>query len=249
VLAGGAPREPPVENRADGTPRTLAVSELDEDELPSLKDLLTPDFTLPASAEPPHSEDGQRGPRREGAQKLSGFVFDVFAKEEDDDESSRMDARSGESTIREFPTPDMWGHPLSVPESPRQPALTEAASGRKTGGCDDFSEDYDRPLLRTFLAHPTQVIDLTVDNDEGDDIIEVSWLSSTPAAQCHERLTPLLLTDRCQAVHRIPPLPTLLLAEVIHTNRRRPYNVVYSGHTWQKETTLEEWPSIVSIAT
>lgn len=63
----------------------------------------------------------------------------MFAEDEDDgggDETLRKDGRSGESNIPEFPTPDRRGHPLSVPESPEQPTLTQAASGREAGGWD-----------------------------------------------------------------------------------------------------------------
>jgi hypothetical protein len=61
-------------------------------------------------------------------------VFSEGVEEDDDDETLWKDGRSGMSTIREFPAPDREGHPLSVPESPGQPALTEAASGCEAGG-------------------------------------------------------------------------------------------------------------------
>jgi hypothetical protein len=48
----------------------------------------------------------------------------------------------------------------------------------------DLSDDYSPPFLRELLAHPKQMIDLILDddNDDNNDIPEISWLSITPTA-------------------------------------------------------------------
>jgi hypothetical protein len=133
-----------------------------------------------------------------------------------------------------------------------------------SSGCTaDLSEDGeisdsddDLPSVRQILASPKrviEVIDLTYDDDgdsEGDDgnYTEVSWLRYTRTARYRVTLTSPSLTDHFRVADQLPFPPTVLSAKVTGIYRRPPPNAVYSGHTWQEETPLEECPFVVPIA-
>jgi hypothetical protein len=48
-----------------------------------------------------------------------------------------------------------------------------------SGGTAGLFEDHDLPSLRELLARLKQVIELTLNDDDDDDITKVSWLSIT----------------------------------------------------------------------
>jgi hypothetical protein len=110
--------------------------------------------------------------------------------------------------------------------------------------------------VRQILASPKRVIEainLTYDDDgdsEGGDgnHTEVSWLRYTRTAQHRVTLTSPSLTDRFPVADQLPSPPTVLSAKLTGTRSRRPHNVIYSGHTWQEETPLDQCPSVVPIA-
>jgi hypothetical protein len=134
-----------------------------EDELPSLKDLLTLDFTQSLSVEISDSENGQKAAGQESAQKSSDLVFDVFT-EDDDNGPSQQDGQSGESTTRVFPSPDR------LLESPKQPTQTIAALERETEDRDANGGSIQEVigLRQTTIGLECQVI-----------IYTTRWLSRT----------------------------------------------------------------------
>jgi hypothetical protein len=88
-------------------------------------------------------------------------------------------------------------------------------------------------FLGKSLPHPKQVIDLTLDDDDGDDDdIEVNCLLNVGTTPFHLGLTPVSLIDRFSTV-----LPSSLQGSPAH----------YEGYTWQETTSLEECPSVVKI--
>jgi hypothetical protein len=98
------------------------------------------------------------------------------------------------------------------------------------------SDDDDLPSVRKIIARSRSTIDLTLDDDDDDDsasdknTIEVSWFRITWIARHNMTLIPPLI-DYVQLTDLLPSRPTILIAKVIHTYRRRPYNVVCSGYT------------------
>jgi hypothetical protein len=111
------------------------------------------------------------------------------------------------------------------------------------------SDDGGLPSVRKIVAHARQkvVIDLTLDDDEGDgdgdDATEVSWQRNTRTPQ-RMRLILLSRIDRLRTIDRLPSLPPVLAER---THHRRSHNAVHSGHTWQKEISLEECSFMVTI--
>lgn len=110
-----------------------------------------------------------------------------------------------------------------------------------------FDSDDGLPSLSKILARSKRVIDLTLADDgdgDGDDegVTEVSWLRKSRTARPHVRLIPPSI-DRFQIVNQLPSALTVLVAEITRARRRRPYNVVYSGHTWLQDKCLEDVPS------
>ena len=98
-----------------------------------------------------------------------------------------------------------------------------------------------------------RVIDLTGDDDDdregGDgDFTEVSWLRSTRTARHLVRLIPPSLIDRIRVAGQLRSPYTALSDKVTNTHCRRPRNVVYGGHTWQEEKSLDQCPAVVPIA-
>jgi hypothetical protein len=121
---------------------------------------------------------------------------------------------------------------------------------------DDDGDDDDLPSVRQILASPKraiEVIDLTCGDDgdsEGDNgnHTEVSCLRYTRTTRHRVTLisTPL---NRQLPGRRPTPFypPPSSLPKLTGTHRRRPHNVVYSSHTWQQETPLDQCPSVVPI--
>jgi hypothetical protein len=127
---------------------------------------------------------------------------------------------------------------LSVMETPGSSTdlrSAELPEDREISDSDD--DDDDLPSRGQILASPKWVIDLTSDDhddsEEGDNDIlaEVSWLRNTRTARRCVRLTPPSLIDRFPVVDQTPSPPTALPAKVTGTQRRRPRNLVCSGHT------------------
>jgi hypothetical protein len=115
------------------------------------------------------------------------------------------------------------------------------------------SDDDDLPSVRRILASSKQVIDLTCDDDgdsKSDDgnHTEISWLTYTRAARYRVTLTSPSLTDRFRVADQLSLSLTVLPAKFTSTHRQRPPNVIYSGHTWQEETPLDQCSSVVPIA-
>jgi hypothetical protein len=87
------------------------------------------------------------------------------------------------------------------------------------------SDDDDLPSVRKIIAgsRQRQVIDLTLDNNDGterdNDNIKVSWLRITQTARRNVRLPPFLI-DRIQLADLLPSHPTILVAKVTRTHRR-----------------------------
>ncbi len=71
----------------------------------------------------------------------------------------------------------------------------------------NLSDDHSLQFLRELRAHPKQVIDLTLDDD---DISQVSWLSITPTTQYHVNLTPLSLIDRFPTIEPSEECPSVV---------------------------------------
>jgi hypothetical protein len=118
---------------------------------------------------------------------------------------------------------------------------------------DDDDDDDDLRSMKQILASSKRAIDLTGDDDDdgegGDgDFTEVSWLRSTRTARHSVKLIPPTLIDRIQLADLLPSRPTILVAKVTRTHRRRPHNVACSGHTYWEEIPLEECPFVVAIA-
>ena len=97
------------------------------------------------------------------------------------------------------------------------------------------SDDDNLPFVRKIIARSKSTINLTLDDDDdntGENAIEVSKLRITRTAQ---------------HIDRIPLTDLLLITKVTRIYRRRPHNVVYSGHTCWEEISLEECPSVVAL--
>jgi hypothetical protein len=97
-----------------------------------------------------------------------------------------------------------------------------------------------------------RVIDLTGDDDDdgeggGGDFTEVSWLRITRTARYLVRLIPPSLIDHIQVADQLRSPSTALSTKVTGRHYRGPYNVVYSGHTWQEEKSLGQYPWVVII--
>jgi hypothetical protein len=114
-------------------------------------------------------------------------------------------------------------------------------------------DDGDPPSVKQILALSKQVIDLTCDDDgdsKSDDgnHTEISWLTYTRAARYRVTLTSPSLTDRFRVADQFSLSLTVLPTKFTSTHRQRPPNVIYSGHTWQEETPLDQCSSVVPIA-
>jgi hypothetical protein len=98
------------------------------------------------------------------------------------------------------------------------------------------SDDDDLPSIRKIIARSRSTIDLTLDDDDDDDnasdknTIEVSRLRIIQTARYSVTLIPPLI-DHIQLTDLLPSRPTILIAKVTRTYRRRPHNVVCSGYT------------------
>ena len=129
-------------------------------------------------------------------------------------------------------------------------AMAIGSAARQVINLTDDDED-GLPLPSEIPGPSRQVIDLTVDDDDDDDdgdsdgdgVAEVRRLRTVPPARCHVRLIPPPLVDRLAALDQLPSNPTVLLAEVSHTQRRR-----HSGHAWRQEIPLEERAFVVPVA-
>ena len=115
---------------------------------------------------------------------------------------------------------------------------------------DDDDDDGDGLPFPSEIPGPSrQVIDLTIDDDDddgdgdGDEVAEVRGSRNGRAARCHVRLIPTPSPDRLGIVDQLLSTPTVLLAQVSHTRRRR-----HSGHTWRQEIPLEECTFVVPVA-
>lgn len=107
-------------------------------------------------------------------------------------------------------------------------AMAIGSAARQVIDLTDDDED-GLPLSSEIPGPSRQVIDLTIDDDDdgdgdGDGVAEVRRLRTGRPARCHVRLIPPPLVDRLAAVDQLPSTPTVLLAEVSHTQRRRHSN-------------------------
>jgi len=112
------------------------------------------------------------------------------------------------------------------------------------------------PSVKQILAsskRAKRLIDLTGDDDNdgegGDgDFTEVSWLRTTRTARHLVRLIPSSLIDRIRVAGQLHSPYTTLSDKATGTYCRRPRNVVYGGHAWQEEKSLDQCPAVVPIA-
>jgi hypothetical protein len=144
--------------------------------------------------------------------------------------------------------------PSAVSESlPSARTADLSEDGEVLDSNDD--DDDDLRSVKQILAsskRAKRVIDLTGDDDDdgegGDgDFTGVSWLRNTRMARHRVTLTLPSLTDRIQATDQLSFPSIVLSAKLTGTHGRPPPNVVYSGHTWQEETPLDQCPAVVPI--
>jgi hypothetical protein len=138
-----------------------------------------------------------------------------------------------------------------------QPLLPAcAAELLQDGEIFDSNNDDDLPSVRQILAslkRVIKVIDLTRDDDgdnEGDDDnhTEVSWLRYTRTAGHRVMLISTLLDRPLPSPDQLPLPLSVISVKLTGTHSRRLHNVIYSGHTWQEETPLDQCPFMVPIA-
>jgi hypothetical protein len=138
-----------------------------------------------------------------------------------------------------------------------QPLLPAcAAELLEDGEIFDSNNDDDLPSVKQILASPKRVIkviDLTRDDDgdnEGDDDnhTEVSWLRYTRTAGHRVMLISTLLDRPLPSPDQLPLPLSVISVKLTGTHSRRPHNVIYSGHTWQEETPLDQCPFMIPIA-
>ena len=148
------------------------------------------------------------------------------------------------------PTNGRFQAPPAVGEllpSARTANLSEDGEALDSDDDDDDDDDDDLPSVKQILAsskRAKRVIDLTGDDDDdgegGDsDFTEVSWLRTTRTARHLVRLIPPSLIDRIRIAGQLCSPYTALSDKVTGTYCRRPRNVVYGGHTWQEEKSLD----------